>query len=54
MSGDGGEGVKVDAGNGGKGSPAQGRSYSQAEVDALVAGKLGRGSLALMWRSIGR
>ena len=40
MSGDGVDGGKQDAGDGGKGSPAQGRSYSQAEVDALVAGKL--------------
>ncbi|NTW98608.1 MAG: hypothetical protein HGB35_01455, partial [Geobacteraceae bacterium] len=40
MSGDGGEGGKPGAGEGGKGSPGQGRSYSQAEVDALVAGKL--------------
>ncbi len=46
MSGDGVDGGKPGAGDagtayqGGKGSPAQGRSYSQAEVDALVAGKL--------------
>ena len=53
MSGDGVDGGKPDAGDGGlvpsgsgmskeggKGSPAPGRSYSQAEVDALVAGKL--------------
>ena len=46
MSSDGVDGGKPDAGDGGtvhqggKGSPGQGRSYSQAEVDALVAGKL--------------
>jgi len=46
MSGDGVDGGKPDAGDGGtahqggKGSPVRGRSYSQAEVDALVAGKL--------------
>ena len=40
MSGDGVDGGKPDAGDGGKGTPAPGRSYSQAEVDALVAGKL--------------
>ncbi len=50
MSGDGVDGGKPDAGDGGmvpsgskeggKGLPGQGRSYSQAEVDALVAGKL--------------
>ena len=46
MSSDGVDGGKPDAGDGGtahqggKGSPLQGRSYSQAEVDALVAGRL--------------
>ncbi len=40
MSGDGGEGGKPGAGEGGMGLAGQGRSYSQAEVDALVAGKL--------------
>ena len=46
MSGDGVDGVKPDAEDGGtahqggKGAPGQGRSYSQAEVDALVAGTL--------------
>ena len=53
MSGDGVYGGKPDGGDGGlvpsggglskeggKGLPGQGRSYSQAEVDALVAGKL--------------
>jgi len=53
MSGDGVDGGKPDAGDGGlvpsggglskeggKGLPGQGRSYSQAEVDALVTGKL--------------
>ena len=53
MSGDGVDGGKPDGGDGGlvpsggglskeggKGLPGQGRSYSQAEVDALVTGKL--------------
>ena len=40
MSGDGVDGGKPDAGDGGKGLPGQGRSYSQAEVDALVAVRL--------------
>ena len=43
MSGDGVDGGKVDAGmikEGGETPPVRGRSYSQAEVDALVAGKL--------------
>ena len=46
MSGDGVDGGKMDAGQGGMNKeggetpPVRGRSYSQAEVDALVAGKL--------------
>lgn len=43
MSGDGVDGGKPDGGmahEGGKGTLGQGRSFSQAEVDALVAGKL--------------
>ena len=43
MSGDGVDGGKPDGGmnkEGGETSPVRGRSYSQAEVDALVAGKL--------------
>ena len=43
MSGEGVNGGKVDAGmikEGGETPPVRGRSYSQAEVDALVAGKL--------------
>ena len=43
MSGDGVDGGKMDAGmikEGGETPPVRGRSYSQAEVDALLAGKL--------------